>query len=254
MASSNPNDELAQRTTRPRTDEAQPHAAFPRERVAAAVRRIGLRAGQLETLITDGHPDRPALTPRPAEPILDENGHGTRHLSPEYETIAYHQLWQRAGAIANVWHHDPRYRVRPGDVVAILGGTGIDHTTLEVACDRLGLECVPVRAETPAQHWHSNHAETPPRILAASLDLLDAAIHCVSTRAEPQVLIVFDLHLYDYQLDCYHWQAVDTARRSLAAAGSAILVEDLPTVLTRGSTLPAAPTVRPDTGETTRPG
>ena len=79
----------------------------------------------------EGYADRPALGQRAHELVTDDaTGRTIGRLLPRFETITYHELWTRAGAVASAWQHTP---VGAGDFVAIMGFASTDYTTLELA-------------------------------------------------------------------------------------------------------------------------
>ncbi|KZM72640.1 AMP-binding protein [Nocardia terpenica] len=202
----------------------------------------GLRLGQLVETVMDGYASRPALVQRAIETAIDDSGRCSRRLLQQFKTIVtYRELWRRASAVASVWHHDFAYRLHPGDVVTVLGSTSVDYTTVDLACVRLGLVCVPVPTGIPRRERNSILADTAPRILATSLEQLDAAVESVLTGVPLRTLVVFDLDLDNDE----HRAAVDSARR-LIGIDTPVIVEDLPTVLSRGETLRTAPLFVPD--------
>ncbi|MFE2998110.1 carboxylic acid reductase [Nocardia sp. NPDC059246] len=227
------------------TDQ-QVRDAMPSEEVIAAAARPGLRLAQMIDTVAAGYADRPALGMRGTELGTDAAGRRVRRLLPRFDTMTYRELWSRVGALAAAWHRDPQHPVRAGDFVAILGFTSPDYITVDFACTRQGAVSVPLQVSaTPAQ-WAAILAETSPRVLASSLEMLDGAVDAVlAGTAAPQQLLVFDYHPEDDS----DRAAMEGARHRLAQADSSIVVAELNTVLDRGSSLSPAPLFVPAAGD-----
>jgi fatty acid CoA ligase FadD9 len=215
--------------------------AEPSEAVTAAIRKPGLSLGRIVATIMEGYADRPALGERAKETSTDPaTGRTTLRLLPAFETISYGELWSRAGAIATEWHHDPRSPLRGGEFVSVFGFTSTDYATIELACVRLGAVSVPLHSSASADHLKPIIAETGPRILASSLELLHTAVECALAGTSLRRLVVFDYHAdVDEQRE-----KVEAARQRLA--GSPIVLDSLADVLARGATLPPMPPFEAD--------
>ncbi|WP_067702580.1 carboxylic acid reductase [Nocardia jejuensis] len=217
--------------------DEQIRAAIPVPAVGEAARAPGLSLAQIVGTIMQGYADRPAIGSRAAELVTDDSGRRARRLLPTYETVSYRQLWSGAGAVAAAWERDPRHPVRPGDFVCMLGFASRDTTLLDLACVRLGAVSVPLQSSASAAQWSSIIAETDPRVLAVSAELLDAAVDSVLASSTLESVVVFDYE----SGDDYQSAAVEAARERLVAAGSTVVVESLDTVLERGAQLPEPP-------------
>ncbi|WP_328400272.1 carboxylic acid reductase [Nocardia sp. NBC_00403] len=222
--------------------DQQVRDAEPSEEISAALSRPGLRYAQVIATVLEGYAERPALGQRAFEFTTDVAGRRTLRLLPRFETITYRELGERIAAVAAAWHHDVEHPVRAGDFVAILGFTSCDYVTLDLACAELGAVSVPLQAGAAVAQLRAIIAETNPRVLAATPELLDAAIDCLLDEVPTEHLVVFDYHPED---DAQR-TAVDSALQRLADAGSGIVVETLDSVLTRGRGAPPAPPFVPD--------
>ncbi|MBL7493800.1 thioester reductase domain-containing protein [Frankia sp. AgB1.9] len=219
------------------TDQ-QVRAARPLAAVTAALREPGLSLGRILAIITAGYADRPALGERARELVVDpETGLSTLRLLPRFDTISYRELWSRAGAIAAEWLHHPGAPLRAGDLVGVLGFTGADYTAIELACVRGGAVSVPLQSGAAASQLASILAETQPRILAVTVDLLATAVECALASPSVRRLVVFDDHA---EADA-HRQAFDAARRRLAESARPAALDSLATLLARGARLPEPP-------------
>ncbi|ADP80669.1 carboxylic acid reductase [Pseudofrankia inefficax] len=225
------------------TDQ-QVRDARPLAAVTEALRAPGLSLGRILAIIMAGYADRPALGERARELVVDsETGVRTLRLLPRFDTISYRELWSRAGAIAAEWLHHPGAPLGVGDLVGVLGFTGADYTTIELACVRGGAVSVPLQSGAAASQLVSILAETQPRILAVTVDLLATAVEGALASPSVRRLVVFDDHA---EADA-HRQACDAARRRLADAarptesGHPAVLDSLATLVARGARLPAPP-------------
>ncbi|MEV6279395.1 carboxylic acid reductase [Nocardia sp. NPDC051832] len=211
---------------------AELYAEYPEIRAARPDKGAALREMRLPEIIAAlcaAYGERPALGQR-----VVEWGAAGRRLLPEFETITYGEMGARVDAVTAAWH---AAGIRAGDFIAMVGFTSIDYTILDLACVRLGAVAVPLQANAPVAQLASILAETEPRVVAASADLLAHAVDCVLAAAQPELFHVFDLHPRDEK----QLSAVESARSRLAAR-----VEALDSVIERGRELPAAPVCEAD--------
>ncbi len=237
MALETRGERLMRRITRLYAENDDIRNAIPRAEVAEKIREPGAGLAQIVETIMVGYADRPALGTRATELRTGETGRTTLSLLPAFDTITYGELWERVRAVAAAWHGDSREPLRAGDFVGILGFTSSDYTTVDLACIHLGLVAVPLQSSAPVAQLSAIVEETAPRVLAATPELLDAAVTCALSQAGPQRLIVFDYHPGDDD----QRSAFEAARARLAEAGSSVFVEPLGEVLARGRSLPPAP-------------
>ncbi|GAB3482332.1 carboxylic acid reductase [Amycolatopsis cihanbeyliensis] len=223
-------------------NDPQVRDAAPLEAVSAVVRESDLPLARIVQTLMEHYADRPALGERATEPVTDpQTGRTSLRLLPRFETITYRELWAAVRAIAAEWRHDPRHSLSAGDVVCVLGFTSSDYAMLDLACIHLGAVAVPLQSSAPVSQLTPIIAETEPRILAASVEHLDTAVEVAVAGTSLRRLIVFDYHPeVDEQRD-----RLAAARRRLAEAGSAVVVDSLAAVRERGHASPAAPLFTP---------
>ncbi|MGI5336526.1 carboxylic acid reductase [Streptomyces sp. CA-181903] len=226
-------------------DEAQLRGALPLASVSAAVRDSGNGLASAVASVMRGYAERPALGERTREVVIDPvSGRTSTLLLPRFTTITYAELWERAGAVAAEWRSHARCAVGTGDFVALYGFTSVDYAVLDLACLRLGAVCVPLQSGTPLSGLEPIVEETEPRVVAASLEVLDKAVELVLSSASAPRLVVFDYHPEaDDQRERF-----EAARQRLAEAG-ATAIDPLATVVERGRGLPEAPLCRPEANE-----
>ncbi|WP_327117734.1 thioester reductase domain-containing protein [Nocardia sp. NBC_01730] len=216
--------------------------ARPNEAITAAIDQPGLRLPQLLRTVVEGYASRSALGQRSVQFISDpETGRTSPELLPGFDTITYHELWDRASAIASALTNGPEHSVRPGDRVGILGFTSVDYTTVDVALIQVGAVSVPLQTSAPVTQLQPIVAETEPHVIASSVDYLADAVELVLTGHAPERLVVFDYHP---EVDDDR-EAFEAALARLTEAGSPVVLERLTDVLERGKALPAAPLFDP---------
>ncbi|QIS03993.1 AMP-binding protein [Nocardia brasiliensis] len=246
MTTDSRSDRLRRRIAQLFSEDEQVKAAVPDEEVTAAIKGSGLRLPQIVATVMQRYADRPAVGQRAVEAVTDSRtARTTFRLLPEFETLTYRELWARVGEVAAAWHGDPEHPLRAGDFVALLGFTSIDYGTLDLANVHLGLVTVPLQSGAAVAQLAAILDETAPRVLAATPDHLDVAVELLTAGAAPRRLVVFDYRPADDD----HREALESARRRLAEAGSSVVVETLDAVRARGSALPPAPLYVPEPDE-----
>nr|WEH02137.1 carboxylic acid reductase [Expression vector JGI_C10] len=211
------------------------------ESVDAAVRDPTDGLAHSIAALMEAYAERPALGERAREAVTDPvSGRTALRLLPRFTTITYAELWERAGAVAAEWTLDDQRPVKPGDFVATYGFTSVDHTVLDLACLRLGAVAVPLQSGAPVSRLRPVIKETGPRVLAASVEVLDSAVELVLASASKPRLVVFDHHP---EIDDER-EKFEAARRRLADAGLSC-IDALTAVTERGRTLGCPPVYRP---------
>jgi fatty acid CoA ligase FadD9 len=237
---------LLKRIARLNAEDEQFRRSYPQTPVFEAKRRPGLRLGEVVKTVMEGYAHRPALGQRARELVRDPaTGRAALRLLPRFETITYDELWRRARAISGEWLAHPNCPLRLGEFICILGFTSPEYATLLLSVIHIGATVVPLQTSAPTNQHAAIIAETEPRIVATSIEHIDAAVNAVLAGHQPHRLIVFD---YDARDDSQRDRLV-AARRSLAQTGSAILVDTLDDLVKRGAALPEPPLFVPASGE-----
>ena len=210
-------------------------SARPDEAVSAVIERSQLRLPQLVQTVVESYANRPAVGQRAVQFVTDRStGRTSAQLLPRFDTITYHQLWDRAGAVASAWANKP---VQPGDRVCVLGFTSVDYTVVDMALMWLGAVAVPLQTGASVAVLRPIVAETEPVVIASSVDYLSDAVELVLTTHTPTRLVVFD---HRAEVDDQR-EVLESAKRRLAEARSPVIVETLADVVARGNQLPALP-------------
>ncbi|CAM3772859.1 carboxylic acid reductase [Smaragdicoccus niigatensis] len=189
-------------------EEPELRAAVPLPEISAAIREPGTSLAQSVETVMTGYADRPAV--------------GFR-TDDEFTTVSYAELWARVNALAAAWQADS---IRPGDLVAILGFTGLDYTIVDLTCVHRGAVSVPLQTSAAQSQLAAILAETEPRILATSAEHLDDAVTLVLSGFAPERLLVFDAPTPS---------ALVSARQRLAS--STVTIDTLDEALARGRSL-----------------
>lgn len=216
------------------SNDPQLAALLPEDSVTEAVNEPDLPLVEVIRRLLEGYGDRPALGQRAFEFVTGDDGATVIALKPQYTTVSYRELWERAEAIAAAWHEQG---IRDGDFVAQLGFTSTDFASLDVAGLRLGTVSVPLQTGASLQQRNAILEETRPAVFAASIEYLDAAVDSVLATPSVRLLSVFDYHA---EVDSQR-EALEAVRARLESAGRTIVVEALAEALARGRDLPAAP-------------
>ncbi|MGW2599909.1 carboxylic acid reductase [Streptomyces klenkii] len=223
---------IAARVDALHADDPQFARAVPSPSVVEAVRRAdGSLIGTISAAMS-GYADRPALGRR-AERIAEDpaTGRRTAELLPHFETVTYAELWQQVGGLAAAWAGCVPGGLRAGDFIGVLGFTSADYATIDLACMYLGAVSVPLPTGWSAARLAPILTETEPRILAADLASLDAAVEAVLATDSIQRLVVFD---YDPRLDDHR----ETLRTAVDKLNGRAPVVPLQEELGRGRRLP----------------
>ena len=238
MTELSPVQQVAARVKELTASDPQFRAALPLPSVNEAKLRPELGLAQIAALVMEAYAERPALAQRATELVTDPaTGLTIRQQLKRFETVSYRELWSRARALANVWHHDAARPLRANDFLCILAFAGVDFATVDLAAIHNGAVVVPMQTNGAMQQLVSIINEVEPSWLAASLESLDTAVELVLTGHRPLGLLVFDYHP---EVDAER-TLFEAAQAELAAAGSPDLLVTLQEMRARGETLAPAP-------------
>ncbi|MDD4868662.1 MAG: AMP-binding protein, partial [Mycobacterium sp.] len=162
MSTTTHEERLARRVEQLTANDPQFAAARPDPAVAEALERPGLRLPQVFRTVLEGYADRPALGQRVVELVKDKTGRTSLRLLPRFETITYRELGERVNALARALADDC---VRAGDRGCVLGFTGIDFTTIDMALGVLGAVSVPLQTSASIAALQPIVTETGPTLI-----------------------------------------------------------------------------------------
>ena len=93
----------------------------------------------------------------------------------------------RIKGLANTWRHHEQHRVEPGDFVCILGFSGTDYATVDLACVYAQAVSVPLQTTLATADLDGIFTDTAPTAVAATVDdLVQAAEFAGRARVDPQ--------------------------------------------------------------------
>ncbi len=164
-----------------------------------------------------GYSSRPALGERDYE-VVTEDGINKRNYLPSFKTITYAQFQTRLKALANAWHYHPIHKINPNEFVGILGFTGIDFVTLDLACAYAYTVTIPLQSSTSGADLNEIFENTNPAALATTIGDLEVAVDHVILHGSIRSLIVFDYE-----------EKADAERESFEAAKAKLKESDVPT-------------------------
>jgi len=161
-----------------------------------------------------GYAPRPALGGRAYE-MVQEKGKSIRNYLPSFKTITYGELNANIKAIANAWRYHPAHFVKPTEFVGILGFTGVDFATLDLACAYAYTVTIPLQSSTSGADLNEIFENTNPAALATTINDLPVAVDHVITHGGIRSLIVFD---YEEKVD-EERATYEAAKAKLTEAG-----------------------------------
>ena len=200
--------------------------------LSAAIREPNVSLAQMVVWLMEGYAERPAVGQRAVEAVVDdETGRTGVRVRAEFETITYGEIWARVRALLAAWQADG---IQAGDFIATIGFTSIDYTIVDLACVCLGAVSVPLQANASQSQLASILAETEPRIVATSVELLEDAVQLLTSCSSTSRLVVFDYHAVDDD----QRERVEAASRKLAAGPVPVPLESIGAAIERGASLP----------------
>ncbi len=128
-------------------------------------------------------------------------------MQPHFRTVTYYELHNRIKGLANAWRHHPHHRVDEGDFVCILGFSGTDFVTVDLACVYVRAVNVPLQTTLAGADLDGIFTDTAPTAVAATVTDLVLAAQFAGAHPSIRSIVAMD---YD--------ERVDDDREQLAAA------------------------------------
>src|SRR3954470_3680372 len=206
----------------PQLQELMPDAA-----VLGAITQPGLSLQQVIERALDGYAERRALGQREYQVVVDpSSARRARQYVPRFRTITYYELHSRVKCLATAWRHEEHHRVEPGDFVCILGFTGTDFTTVDLACAYARAVGVPLQGSLAGADLDGIFTDTAPTAVAASVDDLVLAAELAASHESVRSVIVMD---YDEHVDDDREQyaAAQTELEQTRSAARLITLDEL---------------------------
>lgn len=216
--------------------DTQYRAAMPLESLGELKKNFALRSSQMMQAVMEAYADRPAVGRRAFRIVVDPaSGQRSQQLIERFDTLTYRELWAESRGLASLWQHDEALRVRPGDLVAILGYGSVGFVMTDLACLHVGAASVPLQTNAPMATLQSIVKEAEPRCVAASIEALDEAVAMILGGYLPASLIVLDYCADDDS----QRERFERAGKSLADAGTKVRLLALEQACALGKALPA---------------
>lgn len=170
--------------------DPQVGALLPKAAIKAAVHKPGISLADIIATVLRGYEDRPALAERSYD-IAPEEGRASRRYRAAYTTITYGELRHRTEALASAWRHHPEHGIGAGDFICILGFSGIDFTTVELAATYVHAVTVPLQTSLAGTQLDGIVKDTTPASLVATVsDLTEAVRLAVANESVRSVIAI----------------------------------------------------------------
>jgi fatty acid CoA ligase FadD9 len=174
--------------------------------------------------ILDGYASRPALGQRRYSVVTDgEPGRSIRRPEPAYKTITYGELHRRVKQLALAWREDGPGAVRPGDFVCILGFSGVDYVTADLACAYAHAVCVPLQPTMASADIDLILDSTQASVLVVTASHLGLASQLAIRSESVRCVIAMD---YDGAVDRDR-ESLNALRGEVGSAGKALRITTL---------------------------
>ncbi|MEP4050627.1 MAG: thioester reductase domain-containing protein [Litorimonas sp.] len=165
--------------------------------------------------------NREALGERSYDVITGSDG-SSREYGTSFSTLTYSALERRIKCLANAWRHHPDHKVGVDEFICMIGFSGIDYVSLDLACIFSQTTGVPLQAELGANHLSDIFDNIEPSAVAVSIRDLPAVIPLVIKNGNISSLIVMD---YDSEVTAER-RVLDTAIEDLTGNITKIITID----------------------------
>jgi fatty acid CoA ligase FadD9 len=157
-------------------------AMVPIEAFQLAARKQGTSFSDVIALFLNGYAERPMVGERAYEIARDpETGRNVRRHVLRYETRTYGEIRADVEALACALQNHPRHRLNVDEFVCILGFSGIDYLTIELATVYLQGVTVPLQSSLAGTDLGRIFEDTECKVLVATVgDLALAARQAVA--------------------------------------------------------------------------
>jgi fatty acid CoA ligase FadD9 len=177
-----------------RTDP-QIAAMMPIEAFQVEARKPGMSFSDVIAMYLNGYADRPMVGERGYEIARDpETDRNVRRHFPRYAMRTYREIREDVEALACALQHHPQHRLNVDEFVCILGFSGADYLTIELATVYLQGVTVPLQSSLAGTDLGRIFEDTECKVLVASVgDLVLAAQQAVANgRIHSLIAIEYD--------------------------------------------------------------
>ena len=135
--------------------------------------------------------DRNALGER-AYNLISEAGITRRDYQSDFGSLTYGALRNRAENISNAWQLHPDHKIGIDEFVCMVGFSGCDYVSLDLACIYAQTTAVPLQAELGAGHLTDIFANIEPTAVTVSIRDLATITPLIISNRQISSLIVMD--------------------------------------------------------------
>src|ERR1700722_7880671 len=165
-----PIERYAQRALALCGSDPQIAAMMPIEEYQIAARKPAASFSDVISIFLNVYAGRPMVGERAYEIALDpETGRNVRRHFPRYATRTYGEIRADVEALACALQHHPQHRVNVDEFVCILGFSGIDYLTVELAAVYLQGVTVPLQSSLAGTDLSRIFEDTECKVLVATI-------------------------------------------------------------------------------------
>lgn len=226
--------------------DPQINALQPNPDCIEAINQEGLSLNDLIETLFEFYSARPALGERRYTMVQDPNNNRwVRDYQADFVTTSYGELQTRVKNLANAWRYHPEHRVAPDEFVCIIGFSGLDYVTADLACIYAQTVSVPLQAELGLQQLADIFANIAPAAVISNVDDLEIVTQLSIEQDSVRSLIVMDFEARS----SHDNDALNAARKALEEAGSATRLIALDELMKTGAAHQWAPLPANPAGE-----
>ena len=171
--------------------DPQIKAHLPLESVKTAFADEDATLFDLVDCVLRTYAKRDALGER-AYDVVSDGDEARRDYKSEFSALTYSDLRARVENIAKAWQHHPDHRVGIDEFICMVGFSGCDYVTLDLACIYGQTTGVPLQAELGDAHLADIFANIDPTAVAVSIRDLSTLIPLIISNGKISSLIVMD--------------------------------------------------------------
>ena len=193
-----PIERYAQRGLALAKSDPQIAAMMPIEEYQLAARRPGVSFSDVISIFLRGYADRPMVGERAYEIAPDpQTGRNVRRHAPRYATRTYGEIRADVEALACALQQHPQHRLNVDEFVCILGFSGIDYLTIELAAVYLQGVTVPLQSSLAGTDLGRIFEDTECKILVATIGDLGLAARQAVANGKIRSLIAIEYYPRD---------------------------------------------------------
>jgi len=171
--------------------DSQIGGILPLDSVKEAMNRPEATLYDIVDTVLTSYAGRTALGER-AYDIEGTSGQKERRYRSDFSHISYGELQNRSKHIANAWRHHPEHGIERDSFICMVGFSGVDYVSLDLACVYAQTTGVPLQAELGAEHLSDIFENIEPAAIAVSIRDLPALTPLIIKNGQISSLIIMD--------------------------------------------------------------